>query len=845
MFTKSIAVLVLAISTQSTFGQTGCSPQCPPLDAEGNAIEDSLCVGDSVSGNISEREFPICYPEAAAQQPFKFADYKKDENSTSWYITVVSNVYSGCNAGRADSEVFSRVAEEIQAENPNVIFVQSLHGVAESGCKTWASIFGHKQEENAVYTTPLTTTDSDYVIRDALFTSPYPHPSYVILDWDLKLRHKFVGPCCGYEKAFNCKANVSQGLADTINATVTDLLAEMASIRPADRDCNVAYTEWSTCSEACGSGFQTRTGKIVENFFGSGTACPTQLEQNQSCLLEPCNQSCVVSNFTEFSECSLNCGDGNKGFRYKTREIVQPQTEGGQLCPNLTVTEACPGLEQCNFTCVPEFGAAMVEVEIATCAHGLKSVRDLSFSPTPGVHLGSKSEGRTFPTDGEEIWAANGHGHDLTILTGVESSTAEITAMNRKDRGYFHYMANITALAFNKQKNSGRDAGKDTIGYFATCQASNNTYLGTKEPNFFMGPSLYDSRPFYKNLVGQDGGPCLEGDTCYFLHADMLHESPNCHSIAHDPELITGYGTVYWAVDGWNNELVRYDFQQPHGPGLMDHAAAATRRYPSIKVTDGPKGVHGGMLVDGARRILYMLDVGGGRLLAVHIDQGQYVRDARTEYPIFSARVPQFEYSIWACAKVDVLSSTLETPAALAISSDGLRMFVGEYYTGVVKVLDTYSGEQMMTYQTQLGAGLSSMVLSPRSGDIYYANEKANAIRRLEPSELCSLSDTAKLSITNPTFDHVAAGVIETVVPCTPDPSIPNQSLFEQVHGDSGYADSDTSVQDDNVMHAGAAALENRTDCGVDSVLNFDALLLGGYYCHMFTRSMSRVWRPM
>merc|ERR1712008_292506 len=33
-------------------------------------------------------------------------------------------------------------------------------------------------------------------------------------------------------------------------------------------------------------------------------------------------------------------------------------------------------------------------------------------------------------------------------------------------------------------------------------------------------------------------------------------------------------------------------------------------------------------------------------------------------------------------------------------------------------------------------------------------------------------------------------------------------------------------------MDAGAALLVNRTDCESDSELNFDALLLGGYFCH-------------
>jgi len=54
-----------------------------------------------------------------------------------------------------------------------------------------------------------------------------------------------------------------------------------------------------------------------------------------------------------------------------------------------------------------------------------------------------------------------------------------------------------------------------------------------------------------------------------------------------------------------------------------------------------------------------------------------------------------------------------------------------------------------------------------------------------------------------------------------------------QVHVDTGYASENPDVQS---MMAGmdetAALLANRTDCGFDSELNFDALLLGGYYCH-------------
>jgi hypothetical protein len=58
----------------------------------------------------------------------------------------------------------------------------------------------------------------------------------------------------------------------------------------------------------------------------------------------------------------------------------------------------------------------------------------------------------------------------------------------------------------------------------------------------------------------------------------MLHEAPSCIGIVHDPETETSYGSVFWQIDGWNEELVRFDFQKPHGPGSMEHAVAAVRR---------------------------------------------------------------------------------------------------------------------------------------------------------------------------------------------------------------------------------------------------------------------------
>lgn len=127
----------------------------------------------------------------------------------------------------------------------------------------------------------------------------------------------------------------------------------------------------------------------------------------------------------------------------------------------------------------------------------------------------------------------------------------------------YHYMEEIVSLAF------------DARGYFATCQESENDYNEMMVRNWFMGPTLFHSQP--SDLITQLGERCTEADladedtTCFFTHYDMLHESPLCMGIAHDPETVTAFGNVYWLFDGLNGTLMRYDFQEPHGPGSLDH----------------------------------------------------------------------------------------------------------------------------------------------------------------------------------------------------------------------------------------------------------------------------------
>jgi len=387
-------------------------------------------------------------------------------------------------------------------------------------------------------------------------------------------------------------------------------------------------------------------------------------------------------------------------------------------------------------------------------------------------------------------------------------------------------MMNITALSFNMVSDSGRDSQRDTFAYFATCQDSNNTYSGLKEPNFFMGPSLYSSSPEYKNLVRHDGGECGRADECFFLHADMLHESPSCAGIVHDPETVTAYGTVYWTIDGAVGHLVRYDFQQPHGPGLMDHSVAAVRRYPEVQVVRGPPGVHQGMVIDASDRALYVASTGSGQILRVLIDTGEYARTAREEYPIFSSRFPSFEYSIFQCMEFTEFASGLQDPSGLALA-DGM-LFVAEYSTGDVIVFDIPTGFRVNSYSTG-SAGLMGLSFAPRSGRLHGVNALTNELLELWPEAACGNSFQL--------YARAGYALPEQLRPksnatCVPNGTIPNATLFEQVHVDSGYASDNPAVQNDTMMDESAALLANRTDCEWNSSLNFDSLLLGGYLCH-------------
>ena len=245
-----------------------------------------------------------------------------------------------------------------------------------------------------------------------------------------------------------------------------------------------------------------------------------------------------------------------------------------------------------------------------------------------------------------------------------------------------------------------------------------------KRPNRFMGPSLYDTEvkvgthavdggwPAGKNVYvdaagngcDPDADPTSSDDsspTCFWTHTDMLHATPNCMGIAHDPEPDTPYNNVFWVFDGLNSTLVRYDFEQPHGPGSLDHSLANARRFPG-DFADARPGVPGHVVVDPETRTVFVADTGGGRIVAVGADSGRFASHARVDlggdFQLWSSPEPPFEYSLFGCAAHKTFADGIDKPSGLALHGNAL--LVGEHGTGKIIALHRTTGARLGEIQT-------------------------------------------------------------------------------------------------------------------------------------------------
>eukprot|EP01012_Entosiphon_sulcatum_P049574 TRINITY_DN6820_c0_g1_i5.p1 TRINITY_DN6820_c0_g1~~TRINITY_DN6820_c0_g1_i5.p1 ORF type:complete len:1020 (+),score=28.13 TRINITY_DN6820_c0_g1_i5:698-3757(+) len=118
---------------------------------------------------------------------------------------------------------------------------------------------------------------------------------------------------------------------------------------PCPVDCSVSeWSGWTDCSVQCGGGTQTRSRSIVIPAANGGASCPEPRSQSQHCNAHACPVDCVVAQWDNWGPCSQSCGGGE---RKRLRAVITQAANGGAACPALEEYERC-NEQPCAIDCV-------------------------------------------------------------------------------------------------------------------------------------------------------------------------------------------------------------------------------------------------------------------------------------------------------------------------------------------------------------------------------------------------------------------------------------------------------------------------------------------------------------
>jgi hypothetical protein len=332
---------------------------------------------------------------------------------------------------------------------------------------------------------------------------------------------------------------------------------------------------------------------------------------------------------------------------------------------------------------VPEFGHGSPALAIiGRMKDGLSVPRDLAFDP---LHP-------------EQLWVADEALNGIVLFThpGEATQTAEV----RVDFFARHFMARVSSISFG--------AGNE----FASCQESRDEWNDqTQSADDYMGPTLWLADLDIFAQVHQ----AYPGDGKEGSHIDMLHESPLCMGLVWDRD------NVYWAFDGLNQHIVRYDFQMDHGPGGSDHTDGIVRRYIDATVARVPE-VPGHLALDHATGMLYIADTGNARVMRLDTASGSNTGALPPTTETLA------EYSKLEGAKYTQFAGGFGTPSGILVNAG--RVFVSDYATGEVKAF-ALDGTLLATLATA-HAGIMGITIGP-DGKLWFVDGKAQVVIRVDP----------------------------------------------------------------------------------------------------------------
>jgi hypothetical protein len=299
------------------------------------------------------------------------------------------------------------------------------------------------------------------------------------------------------------------------------------------------------------------------------------------------------------------------------------------------------------------------------------------------------------PNRPNELWILNrgdeNFGGNSVIITNAGQSGQ--SAEQRRDGNAWHFMAHPSAMSFSKDNGNW--------GTGAEIQDAN------RQGGSFTGPSLWSSDlNVYAVPSGGNGS-----------HLDMLHGSPYSMGIEWHS------GNAFWVYDAFYKCLCFYDFAADHGPGAADHSDGRIHRYFGMELTR-QVNVPSHMVLDAAKKWLYIADPANGRILRMDVTTGSKQADLNLiNEPL--AEHWRMQNEVWET----FTSINLKRPSGIEIVGDIL--YVSDNETGEIIAYNINSRAELARINT--GKPGIMGIKANTDGKLWFVNATSNEVFRIDP----------------------------------------------------------------------------------------------------------------